>query len=125
MMRTVVTACLALLACVHPAQAQSTFADVKPGGLPIVFVTDRVGQETRGKLVRITDQDITIATDGAERTFRVDEVSVIDRKGDSLKNGTIAGLVVGAALSGLAMGVSDCPDGHSSCPGTRAVGFVI
>jgi hypothetical protein len=124
-MRTVVTACLALLACVHPAQAQATFSDLKAGGLPTVFVTDRAGHETRGKLVKITEQDITIAADGAERTFRAEEVSLIERKGDSLKNGTIAGFVVGLGMGALAVGISDCPAGQSSCAGTRAVGFVL
>ena len=123
-MRTVMSACVALLAFVHPAQAQPTFADVKPSGLPTVFVTDRAGQETSGKLIKITDQDITIAANGVEKTFRADEVSLIERKGDSLKNGTIAGLVVGLALSSLAAGISDCPEGKSSCPGNRATLFV-
>jgi hypothetical protein len=124
-MRTVMTVCLALVACAHPAQAQPTFADMKPGGLPTVFVTDRAGQETRGKLVRITDADVTIAANGAQRTFRVDEVSLIERKGDSLKEGTIAGFVVGLVLSTLTVGLADCPEGHSSCPGTRAAGFFL
>jgi hypothetical protein len=123
-MRTVIGACLALLASAYPARAQLTFRSVQPGALPTLFVTDRAGHETRGKLVRITDTEVTIAADGGDRTFAVSDVLVIDRKGDSLRNGAIVGMVVGMAFGVLSAGIpSDCPAGE--CPGMRAYGFVF
>ena len=129
-MRSILAASVALLAGVCPARAQQptaapTFADVQPGGLPTVFVTDRAGRETTGRLVRITDSAVTIAVAGGERTFTPDEVSWIDRKGDSLRNGTLIGLGVGIGFGFLAAGIADCPDARESCPGTRALGFVM
>lgn len=123
-MRTVIGACLALLATACPARAQLTFDSMQLGGLPTLLVTDRAGHETRGKLVRMTDTEVTIAAEGGNRTFAVSDVLVIDRKGDSLKNGAIAGMVVGVAFGVLSAGISDCPNGESRCPGTKAVGFV-
>lgn len=126
-MRTVIGACLALLATASAAQAQDTFANVKPGGLPIVFVTDRAGHETRGQLVRLTKDSVTIAVkeDGADRTFEIGDVSLIERHGDSLKNGAIAGMVVGMVSGGLSMGIADCPGAKDSCAGARVGMFLL
>jgi len=118
-------ACLALLMTASVVQAQDSFATVKPGGLPTLFVTDRAGHETRGKLVRLTDASVTIAVDGADRTFEIADVSLIERRGDSLKNGAIAGLVVGMGLGALSMGIADCPYGETHCTGTRVAGFAL
>ena len=123
-MRTVIGAMLALLVAASPARAQETFANVKPGGLPTVFVTDRAGHETRGMLVRLTDSSVTISADGADRTFDIGDVSLIERRGDSLKNGVIAGMVVGMVLGSLSMGIADCPGVTDSCAGAR-VGYFL
>ena len=124
-MRTVMAACLALLTTAAAAQAQDSFANVKPGGLPTLYVTDRAGRETRGKLVRLTDASVTIAVDGADRTFEIANVSLIERRGDSLKNGAIAGLVVGMGIGVLSMGIADCPSGDSHCTSARVAGFAL
>jgi hypothetical protein len=124
-MRTVLGVCLALLATASPAQAQSTFGNVQPGGLPTLFITDRGGHETRGKLVRMTDTDVTIAVDGTDRTFAARDVSLIERQGDSLKNGAITGMVIGMGFGALSMGIADCPGVADSCPGARIGGFLL
>jgi len=124
-MRTVMPACLALLMTASAAQAQDSWANVKPAGLPTLYVTDRAGHETRGELVRLSDTSVTIAVDGGDRTFEIADVSLIERRGDSLKNGAIAGLVVGMGFGALSMGISDCPQGEQHCAGTRVVGVAI
>jgi len=103
--RTLVYCLIAL-----PAMAQSTFAGVRLDKLPTVFVTDRSGTETAGKLVKLTDSIVELQTDYGDKTFTADEVSVIERQGDSLKNGTLIGLGVG--LFGDALVLSSC---HRDC----------
>ena len=125
-MKAVIAASLvSLVAIAHPAQAQPTFARLQPSGLPTIFVTDRNGLETQGKLVQITDSAIIIKVDGVPRTFTADEVSLVERKGDSLKNGTIAGVTTGIVLGVLSMGLADCPGGGSRCPGARVAGVAL
>jgi len=123
-MSFLVAASLALLAQSHPLP---TFANLQPGGLPVVYVTDRAGHETTGKLLRITDADLTIAINGAERTFSANDVALVERRGDSLKNGAIAGLVVGLGMGVLSGGLADCPGDHpgGSCPAFRIVGVAL
>jgi hypothetical protein len=48
----------------------------------------------------------------------------VDLKGDSLKNGALIGVAVGAVMGGLAALGGDCPGAASSCPGARA-GFIL
>ena len=99
-----------------PASAQATFANVRPEGLPTVFVTDRAGQVTKGQLVGLTDAAIVVKTDLLTRTFAPADVGVIERKGDSLKNGTLIGLAAGLLFAGT-MVTSDCP--RHNCAGAR------
>ena len=116
---------VAALASASSAYAQATFANVQPSGLPTVYVVDRAGTETKGRLISITDSLVSVDVNGATKTFTPDDVSLIERKGDSLKNGAIIGAVTGAGLGLLTMGLADCPSGHSDCPGTRAAGFLF
>jgi hypothetical protein len=117
----VVAGFIALTALFDPrlAHAQSTFGSVQATGLPTVFVTDRSGQEIKGTLERLTESEIAILVNGTTKTFMPDEVSTIERKGDSLKNGALIGLGFGAITGVLTMGLADCPAGNSSCPGER------
>jgi hypothetical protein len=90
LLRTLVYCLIAL-----PATAQSTFAGVRLDKLPTVFVTDRSGTETAGKLVRLTDSVVELRTEYGDKRFTADEVSLIERDGDSLKNGTLTGFYTG------------------------------
>src|SRR5437868_274029 len=78
-----------------PARAQNTFGQVNVKGSPTVFVTDRSGQESQGRLITLSPAAITIKMGTGTKTFSPDQVSLIERKGDSLKNGTLVGAVVG------------------------------
>src|SRR5262245_64170982 len=121
MERTVIGGLLTLswLLNAGSAQAQASFGGVQSPGLPTVFVTDRSGEETKGILQRLTESEISVLVDGTTKTFTPDEVSTIERKGDSLKNGALIGLSIGAVTGVLTMGLSDCPTSNSSCPAQR------
>ena len=116
---------LTLLLNAGLAQAQATFGGVQTPGLPTVFVTDRSGQEIKGTLQRLTESEIAIVVNGTTRTFTPDEVSTIERKGDSLKNGALIGLAFGAVSGLLTVGISDCPAGNSSCPTERVAMMLL
>jgi hypothetical protein len=90
----------ALATAAAPASAQSAdFSGVQPKGLPTVYVTDRQGQETKGKIVSWTDSAVVLRVDdGATRTFKTGEAVRIDLRGDSLKNGALIGAGVGLAI---------------------------
>ena len=87
-----------------PAGAQTTFANIRTEALPTLYVTDLTGHQTTGQLVGLTESALTIQTAAATRTFQASEVSHVDRKGDSLKNGTLIGLAVGVVGSGVLAG---------------------
>ncbi|MBW8885444.1 MAG: hypothetical protein JF612_11885 [Planctomycetia bacterium] len=118
-MRLMIGVILGALSCATSAQAQGTFANLSAQGLPIVYVTDRTGHETEGKLLRLTDTTIVVEEPTGARTFSIDQVSLVERKGDSLKNGGIIGAIFGA-VTGVALG-ADCTD----CGGTRVAAAVI
>ncbi len=78
-----------------PAAAQSTFAGARVDNLPTVFVTDRAGMETAGQLLELNDNFVKIQTDNGDKTFTPGQISLIERQGDSLKNGALVGLSFG------------------------------
>jgi hypothetical protein len=105
----IMTALLVLLCggLALPASAQTTFADLRITGHPTLYVTELTGRETKGKLSSLRDEAITLQIKGATKTFAPSEVAMIERRGDSLKNGAVAGAVVaGICLLTCAQGVS-------------------
>lgn len=113
----------ALILCVwcdpvREAHAQD-FSSIQLKNLPIVFVQERSGAETRGRLLSITPDAIAIDVEGSQRRFAAADVVRIDRRGDSLKNGALIGAAVGVFTAFL----SDCPrTGNSAgngCAGAR------
>jgi hypothetical protein len=77
-----------------PAIAQSFGTlDVKPGRT--LFVVDPSGRETQGRLVTLSPSSLTLDVKGRARTFTPADVALIERRGDSLRNGVIAGLAIG------------------------------
>ena len=94
--------------------------------LPTVYVRDATGTETAGRLLGFDAASLVILANGAERRFAATEVRRIDLRGDSLRNGAIAGAVVGIALGVLGTAVSDCPDpgAGAACPGARVAMFL-
>jgi hypothetical protein len=121
---------LAVLACwggAAPASAQATFGQVRAKGTPTVYVTDRAGQETQGQLITFSESQITIKTGALTKTFTADQVSLIERKGDSVKNGAIIGAVIGA-IGGIGAAAGICSEDHTngrSCAGTAAAVTLI
>ena len=108
--------CLAI-----PASAQTTFANIRIEALPTVFVTDRAGHEMKGQLLNMTDSELNVKTGPVTRTFTPDEVSRVERKGDSLKNGTLIGL--GAGLIGAGAIFHSCLHSrYSHCTGSALTG---
>jgi hypothetical protein len=106
----------ALVIAAAPASAQSAdFSGVQPKGLPTVYVMDRQGQETKGKILSWTDSVVVLRVDdGATRTFKAGEAVRIDLRGDSLKNGALTGAGVGLAI-GLMMSAAcrECGGGFT------------
>ena len=113
----------ALVVATGTAHAQD-FSSIQLKNLPVVFVQERSGAETRGRLLSITPASIAIDVDSSQRTFAAADVVKIDRRGDSLKNGALIGAAIGV-FSGF---FGDCPrTGNSAgngCPGAR-VGYVL
>jgi hypothetical protein len=109
----------AVPASAQAPSAQATFGQVRAEGTPTVYVTDRAGQETMGQLITFSESEITIKTGALTKTFTAAEVSLVERKGDSLKNGLIIGTVIGLAASSLAVGEVCLGQSGHSCVGQR------
>ena len=89
--------------------------------LPTVYVLDRSGIETTGKLLGLSPDSLVLLVAGAERRFdRADVVRI--QKRDSLKNGTLIGAAIGVVMGLASAGISDCPGPRpgGACPGARA-----
>ena len=86
-----------MLVTAMPVTAQDRFVHVqyalRPGDT--VFVVDDTGTETRGKVARIEPSALRLIVDGYERDWGAAAVERLERRGDSLKNGAIAGLWTG------------------------------
>jgi hypothetical protein len=113
-----------LLIVAGPALRAQDFSTVQLKGMPTVYVEDRNGREVEGKLVSLTESALTINIDGVTRTFTPAEVTKVDRRGDSLKNGAI----IGAAFGLIGVFFNDCPGARggndNGCPGAR-VGYAL
>jgi hypothetical protein len=75
---------------------------VRPGETLRVF--DPQGNETKGRLMNIRDDAITLAVDGVRRDFSADSIAQIDRtRRDGVSDGVLKGLAAGAVV-GFALG---------------------
>lgn len=104
----------------------------------VIWVTDATGRETRGRLERLSADELVLADDGSKTFAAADVRRVRARDRDSLKNGTLIGLGIGAGLgtawcigaaaddSGdLDAGV-ECAEGFTVFPGLGAlIGLAI
>src|SRR5690349_2151483 len=84
-----------------------------------VIVVDDAGTETRGRMVRLNRDALTITVDGRDRTIAAQKVAAIFEQGDSVKNGIKNGFLVGAAV-GMAAGISKTQCGRDPV----GIGFI-
>ena len=78
---------------------------VKPGDT--LTVTDDAGERIRGKLSQLSTSSLVLNVSGTQREFQSDEVKRIEKRGpDSLKNGALIGLAIGAGIAGLGIAAS-------------------
>ena len=128
-MNNAVTALLAvflLLATCSVAKAQDSFPDLqaklKAGDL--VTITDDSGAQTRGTFERV-GTSIRLSVDGVAREWAPQQVREIRRRGDSLKNGLIIGLVAGGAAGAVfGWGVGTIFAAEGSDPAGPVIGLV-
>ena len=116
-----------LVPCAASAQgtAQSWPGQAK-AGTSTVYVLDDTGVEASGKLLRLDPDSLVLLVGDTERRFEAARVRLIEKRGDSKRNGAIIGGVIGAAIGALGMGMADCPgDGGGRCPGFRTAGVLI
>lgn len=105
-----------LAPCVSSAQ-EPRVTGLRPAGMPTVFVTDDRGVETRGKLLRLDDEAVVVMVGAEQRRFETARVARVEKRGDSLKNGAIAGAAFGALMGALGAVISDC--GRDGCAAYR------
>jgi hypothetical protein len=113
-------AILLLITAAAPATAQElagTFDQlrvlVRPGDT--LTITDSAGQRVRGKLAELSGTTLVLDVSGAHHALQAIDIDTIRKRGpDSLKNGALTGLAIGAGVFGLAIGAAT---GH----GTYAV----
>ncbi len=80
-----------------------------------VFVIESSGEETRGRIVMLSDASLELILDETHRVFAENAVKRIDhRRRDSVRNGLLVGLGTGAVLGFL---VGRTADSSSCSPG--------
>lgn len=123
-MMSALCALVGLAAVPAPLHAQD---EVSPGLVrardtrATVYVRDRSGAESKGRLLELSSDSLVLLVNGDERRVALGDISRVEKR-DSLKNGFLIGAVVGVAMGLLSAGISDCPgdDPGGSCPVARA-----
>jgi len=119
-------AAISLLLAFALAAAQEPVRDfsqlntrLKPGDT--IWVTDGQGRQVKGRINSLAPDSLGVDA-GGFRTFSAGDVTMIHlREGDSLANGALIGLAVGAVAGALVM-VAVC-DGEAGCaPGGALLG---
>jgi hypothetical protein len=94
--------------------AQSTTAQtvgelgdkVKPGGS--IFVTDRTGAQTEGRVLRLSPQELVLLADGKEQAIPTSRIGRVEKR-DALWNGMLIGAFPSALVGAGAAGASCSP----------------
>ena len=127
-MHAIVISTLFALQVAGSAPAQTPVAAepvMKIEGLPTVYLTDLRGIEYRGQLLRMDPAEVVLSGEKGERIFKRSDIVQIEKRGDSLKNGTLIGAAIGLLAGVGALSAADCPgDQQDSCTGARAAFFV-
>jgi hypothetical protein len=117
---------LLLLATASVAQAQGSFTDLQTtlNEGDVVIITDDAGIQTRGTFERV-GASIRLSVDGVAREWAPQQVREIRRRGDSLKNGLIIGLVSGGAAGAvLGWGVGVIFQAEGADPAGPVIGLL-
>ena len=85
-----------------------------PVTVSAVYVRSTGGGETRGQLLRLGPDTLTLLEQGSARDIRLADVTRIDARGDSVKNGAIIGAAILGAWCALI-----CPQGLDGYPGRQ------
>ena len=112
------TAAFLLLTIAVEAQSIRTLEDLATLGTT-VYVVDTSGEETKGRIVGLTDLALTLKFDDTRQQFALADVARVERrKRDSVRNGVLIG-AVGGALAGFTLGKSQdspaCPRRGPEC----------
>jgi hypothetical protein len=123
-MRRIVGICVCLLAATE-AGAQTVAPELTSAVAKrkSVRVTNDAGEEFDGRLLRLDDKIFVLQTKNGDLPISFQRVSTIYRRGDSLRNGLIVGLVTGTVFGVLASrGINDCssPGIVYPCESSRA-----
>jgi hypothetical protein len=104
--------------------APAPWPGLSTSDLQTVYLLDRSGLETSGRLLALDPDSVMLLVGGSERRFDISDVTRIQKR-DSLKNGTLIGAAVGVIMGLVAAGISDCPgdDPGGTCGGLRAATF--
>jgi hypothetical protein len=62
-----------------------------------VYVTDNAGTETKGQVVEVAGSSLVLEVKGVQRRLDQSTIRNVQRRGDSLWNGTLIGVAVGAS----------------------------
>lgn len=96
-----------------------------------VIVVDDSGVETKGRLLRVKPDELTMTVDGKEKTFAPSHVAAVFKPGDSLKNGMVIGFLVFGAMGAVSGAVVACDDDYwgsnptnlTPCTGSEIAGL--
>jgi len=78
---------------------------VKPGDT--LTITDGTGQRMQGTLTQLSASSLVLDVSGALRQFQESDVNTIEKRGpDSLRNGALIGMAVGAGILGVGIAAS-------------------
>jgi len=123
-MKRYVLALTALLipAVLHAQEPAPEWQGLDRSALSTVFVLDNAGVETRGKLLRLDPDAVVLLVDGAERRFDTGHVARVSRRGDSLRNGALAGMFVGLVQAVVVLGTQEC---RASCDKRMMAGLLV
>jgi hypothetical protein len=86
-----------------PATAQESFTALQRALRPgdTVYVTDHSGAERHGSVAAVGPSSLKLTLDGVEREWAEADVREVRRRGDSVKNGAIIGMIGGGVMGGI------------------------
>jgi hypothetical protein len=94
-------------ASAQTAEPRHDFSSLAATQTSVDVIADS-GRQTRGRLLRFDAESLTLESDRREITFDRQHVAQVYQRGDSLKNGMLIGLGIGAGMGVVTGTTSDC-----------------